>query len=164
MIPTLHSFTPIVAEGCRVLILGTMPGEESLRRGQYYGHPRNAFWPIMARICSTELADTYAERTRMLTDAGIALWDVCGTCERTGSLDSAIRREIPNPIDRLLAEHPTIETVCFNGQGAARLFKKHFATLAASLHTLTLPSTSPTHAIVFERKLAEWMAIGELLH
>lgn len=44
------SFPPAVAEGARVLILGSLPGEVSLARGQYYAFQRNAFWKIAAFI------------------------------------------------------------------------------------------------------------------
>ena len=98
----LQSFGPIADKHSRVLVLGTMPGAMSLAKRQYYGHPRNAFWPIMARLCDRELPEDYALRKAMLLDAGIALWDVCGECEREGSLDSNICHEKPNRIDELL--------------------------------------------------------------
>ena len=78
----IHSFDPIVDGGCRILVLGTMPGEESLRKQQYYGHPRNAFWPIMAALCGQELPDAYQHRKAMLLETRIALWDVCRRARR----------------------------------------------------------------------------------
>lgn len=103
----LQSFGPIADKHSRVLVLGTMPGAMSLAKRQYYGHPRNAFWPIMARLCDRELPEDYALRKAMLLDAGIALWDVCGECEREGSLDSNICHEKPNRIDELLRSYPS---------------------------------------------------------
>ena len=46
----VQSFPPIVSERSKVLILGTMPGERSLKTGQYYAHPQNAFWRIMGEL------------------------------------------------------------------------------------------------------------------
>ena len=107
----IHSFDPIVDGGCRILVLGTMPGEESLRKQQYYGHPRNAFWPIMAALCGQELPDAYQHRKAMLLETRIALWDVCRRCERDGSLDSNISNEEPNRIGELLRHYPQIRTI-----------------------------------------------------
>ena len=86
----IYSFDPIVDDKSRVLILGTMPGVESLRKQKYYGHPRNAFWPIIAAVCGRELPVSYVEKTAMLLDGGIALWDVCRGCEREGRPLAAI--------------------------------------------------------------------------
>ena len=62
-----------------VLVLGSMPGAASLARTEYYGHPRNAFWPIMGALFGAGPELPYAERTARLTAAGVQcelhLWD-----------------------------------------------------------------------------------------
>ncbi|MBQ4278453.1 MAG: DNA-deoxyinosine glycosylase [Rikenellaceae bacterium] len=156
----IESFAPIADEHSRLLILGTMPGVRSLQKQEYYGHPRNAFWPLIAELTGHRPSDDYAAKTAMLHEARIALWDVCRECRREGSLDSNIRGERPNAIAALIARHPAIRAVAFNGQPAARLFRRHIGTIdGRELDYLVLPSTSPAYAIPFERKLAGWRAI-----
>ena len=140
-----RSFPPIADPRARVLVLGTLPGEESLRRREYYAHPRNLFWPIVFALFGAKPATDYAERLAFVAARRIALWDVCELAEREASADAAIRREQPNAIDRLLDEHPLIGTVAFNGSGARRLYDRHFAR-RPELTYLALPSTSPAHA------------------
>jgi double-stranded uracil-DNA glycosylase len=158
-----RSFPPITDERARVLVLGTLPGEESLRRGEYYAHPRNLFWPIIFALFDTTPATDYAERLAFVMARRIALWDVCELGEREASADATIRRERPNAIDRLLDAHPLIRAVAFNGSGALRLYDRHF-TRRAELAYLALPSTSPAHArLDFAEKLAQWTALREVL-
>jgi len=144
-------------------VLGTLPGEESLRRGEYYAHPRNLFWPIVFGLFGATPAVDYAERLAFVMARRIALWDVCEIGEREASADSTIRRERPNAIDRLLDAHPLIRAVAFNGSSARRLHDRHFAR-RAELAYLALPSTSPAHArLDFAAKLACWTALREAL-
>ena len=158
-----RSFPPIADARARVLVLGTLPGEESLRRGEYYAHPRNLFWPIVFALFDATPAIDYAERLAFVAAHGMALWDVCEFGERDASADSTIRRERPNAIDRLLDAHPLIRAVAFNGSGARRLYDRHFAR-RGDLAYLALPSTSPAHArLDFAAKLARWMALREAL-
>jgi len=158
-----RSFPPIVDDRARVLVLGTLPGEESLRRGEYYAHPRNLFWPIMFALFGTVPPADYAERLSFVRAHRIALWDVCEIGERDASADSTIRRERPNTVDQLLDTHSLIGAVAFNGSGARRLYDRHFARRADIIY-LALPSTSPAHArIDFAGKLARWTAIREAL-
>ena len=160
------SFAPIIGEEPSVLLLGSMPGGESLRRGQYYAHPRNLFWPFLGEICGAGPQLAYPARAVRLTEAGVALWDVLKHCEREGSLDSNIRieTEAPNAIADLLETQPTIRAVAFNGQKAAAAFRRLTApalsyAVARRLEFHTLPSTSPANtAIFFDAKLAIWLA------
>jgi hypoxanthine-DNA glycosylase len=146
-----------------VLVLGTLPGEESLRRVEYYAHPRNLFWPIAFALFGETPAAEYEARLRFVGDRLIALWDVCAIAERRASLDSAIRRETPNPIHDLLDAHPDIRAVAFNGGGARRLYDRHF-TRRPDLLYLHMPSTSPAHASLgFAEKLARWHALRDVL-
>ena len=160
---TKRSFPPIADARARVLVLGTLPGEESLRRREYYAHPRNLFWPIVFALFGAAEIAVYAERLAFVATHRIALWDVCEIGEREASADSTIRLERPNAIDRLLDAHSQIRAVFFNGTGARRLYDRHFAR-RGTLAYLALPSTSPAHArIDFAGKLARWMALREVL-
>jgi double-stranded uracil-DNA glycosylase len=156
-----RSFPPVVDGRARVLVLGTLPGEESLRRQEYYAHPRNLFWAILfALFDATPPADYQAKLAFALTQR-VALWDVCALGEREASADATIRREQPNAIDRLLDGHPLIHAVAFNGTGARRLYDRHFPR-RLGIDYLALPSTSPAHArLNFTAKLGLWGALRE---
>ena len=158
-----RSFPPIIAAGCRVLVLGTLPGEESLRRQEYYAHPRNLFWPIVFGLFDAAPAPAYADRLAFVLGCNIALWDVCASAQRRASADTAIRGEAPNAIDALLDRHPTIRAVAFNGTGARRLYDRHFAR-RPDCRYLALPSTSPAHArLGFAEKLGRWTVLRDFL-
>jgi hypoxanthine-DNA glycosylase len=144
-------------------VLGTLPGEESLRRQQYYAHPRNLFWRIVFALFDATPPSDYAERLAFVAAHQIALWDVCEMGDRERSADTTIRSERPNAIDRLLDEHPLIRAVAFNGTTARRLYDRHFRR-RVHLFYLPLPSTSPAHATVnFSDKLDRWKALREAL-
>lgn len=155
----------MVSSQARVLVLGTMPGIASLRAGEYYGHPRNAFWRIMAALGGADPAAPYAERLRGLQQIGIALWDVLAACERPGSLDTAIvaASETPHDIVGLLEAHPAITLICLNGLKAAQLFRRHVwphlpPERRQRLVVETLPSTSPAYTLPLPDKMEQWRA------
>lgn len=146
----IQSFAPIVSPRSRVLILGSMPGVRSLQAQQYYAHPRNLFWPFMHALLGIDPALPYPGRTQALAAAGVALWDVLASCEREGSLDSAICDDSaePNDLGSLLAAHPRIGTVLFNGSKAEQAYRRFVAPGPghAVLRCVRLPSTSPANA------------------
>ncbi len=161
--PAKRSFPPIVDERARVLVLGTLPGEESLRRQQYYAHPRNLFWPILFALFEAPVATDYEAKLGFARVQRVALWDVCMIGEREASANSAIRRETPNAIDRLLDAHPLIQAIAFNGTTARRLYERYFP-LRPGLSYLAMPSTSPAHArLDFAAKFAKWTALRDVL-
>ena len=159
----LACFAPIARRDARILILGTLPGVESLRRGEYYAKPRNAFWPVMGELFGAGLDLPYLERLDVLKNAGLALWDVCASARREGSLDSAIRDVEANDFATFFLGHPDIRLICFNGRSAAGFFERLAAPgLVGAAHDIprrVLPSTSPAHAAMrFGDKLAAWRA------
>ena len=136
-----------------------MPGKESLRLQSYYAHGQNAFWKILFSLYDQPFSSNIEIRREILLQNGIALWDVLNYCERKSSLDSDIRREVPNDIRNFLLTHPCTSGIFFNGSGAAKFFKKYFPDI--NLPTLTLPSTSPAHAVKWEQKLEVWSVIKQ---
>lgn len=159
----LQGLAAVSSVQAQVLILGSMPGAISLQQQQYYAHPRNSFWPIMANLVGFSVDLTYPERLAVLQQAGVALWDVIGFCQRQGSLDTAIRNEQVNDFAAFFASHPQLHTIGFNGAKAAQSFKRHVLPLnivPATLSLLHLPSTSPAHAALsVEQKLAQWQQL-----
>ena len=160
----LHSFAPSADDDARVLILGSMPGEESLRQQQYYAHPRNAFWRIMGELFGFPADLPYEERLEQLKRCHVALWDTLAGCKRSGSLDSNIREPEPNDIAGLLKKCPSIRTICCNGAASARFLKQFHAGIftAGKWEILQLPSTSPAAAVYsYAEKLERWSVVKE---
>lgn len=153
----IYSFPPIWNSDCKVLILGSMPGKESLLQEQYYAHSRNSFWKILFSILNEDFSMEYLDRKQLLKNHHFALWDVLQHCEREGSLDSAIKNEYPNAIVALIKDSPHLKAVFFNGQKSASSFKKWIGYSELEIPYHILPSTSPAHAgITFQMKLDIW--------
>ncbi len=152
-----QAFAPVVDAGTRLLILGSLPGDASLRAGQYYGHPRNAFWRLIGGVIGRDLAALpYEERLAALKTVGVGLWDVIASAERPGSLDAAIRRPEAADLRGLVAALPKLRAVAFNGGTAARLGRAVLAAPPAGVTLIDLPSSSPAHAHPFADKAAAW--------
>jgi hypoxanthine-DNA glycosylase len=156
----VYGFGPIARPDAKVLILGTLPSEASLAAGEYYAHPRNAFWYIIERLFAGQTGLDYAARKSLLIGAGVALWDVLHAAKRCGSVDSNIvpGSEVVNDFPALFAQHPDIKTVFFNGGNAQALFHR-LAVPQPDLRFVRLPSTSPANArLSRERKFEQWKA------
>ena len=172
------SFMPVVDDNAQVIVLGSMPGTASIDAQQYYGHPRNAFWPIMQALFAGVESDgfavaaslSYADKLNMLRDNGVAVWDVMASCYRPGSLDASIEEAtiVPNDFNSIFAKYANINSVVFNGLKAAQSFRRYvrpsLATDYSRLQYYDLPSTSPAHAAMsFEKKLEQWQQIRRCL-
>ena len=165
-IELIEGFPPVVGHSPKVLILGSFPGEESLRKKQYFAHPRNLFWEFMGQVCGAGRDIDYEERLNILRNSNIALWDVLKTCSRQGSLDTNIRNGFyeVNDFKKFLAEYD-IKAICFNGRKAGELFQRIPATTLPELPVLSvLPSTSPANARIPKNvKIGLWLLIKKHL-
>lgn len=162
--PTIQSFAPIEPVNPGLLILGSMPGEASLRAGEYYAHPRNYFWRMMGALALLEPESPYEQRVHALKSARIAVWDVLHSCTREGSLDASIDKDsqMPNDFQAFFARHSNITHVFFNGSAAEQIYRRNVlpGLNVQQIEYLRLPSTSPANAsIPFERKLEAWKSI-----
>ncbi len=153
----LQGLPPLVTTGTRMLVLGSFPGVTSLARQQYYAHPQNAFWRVLQSLWPASpmpTADQYQQRVAWMLDKGLGLWDVYASCEREGSLDTAIREPQINELAALLRVCPELRLIAHNG---GESFRHARVTRALGLPVYRLPSTSPANASwSFERKLAAW--------
>ena len=157
-------FPPVADKKVVVLVLGSMPGAESLKQQQYYAYLHNAFWPIMGELFGFDPALPYSDRLTALMQNHVALWDVAHQCVRPGSLDSNIRDAEANDFSSFFKAHAKIESVFFNGTTAEQLYRKLvFPKLPATLRQLPklrLPSTSPAHAgMTVAQKLELWREV-----
>jgi len=157
----LTGLAPIVSGNTALLILGSFPGARSIAQQQYYAHPQNHFWRILQALWPANPLpvgdDSYQKRSRWLLDRGLGVWDVYASCEREGSLDSAIRDAVVNDIASLCL--PKLAAIAHNG-GESFKHARHTRTLGVPVHRL--PSSSPANASwSFERKVQAWREVFE---
>jgi hypoxanthine-DNA glycosylase len=159
--PLLEGFPPVVDDDARLLILGSFPSVQSLAAGQYYGNPRNAFWPITSALFGFAVHAPYETRLATLQSHGVALWDVLHKCRRVGSSDAKIdaKSMVANDFGRLFANYRGITRVYFNGHTADKLFRR-LVHVDAPVSYQLLPSTSPARAMPPGQKLDAWRAIS----
>ena len=158
-----RALDPVVDAQTRLLILGSLPGDASLRAGQYYGHPQNGFWRLVGRVIGVDLvALDYPSRLEALKTAGVGLWDVIASAERRGSLDAAIRNVEAADLTQLVDGLPALTAIAFNGGTAARLGRRRL-TARPGVVLIDLPSSSPAHTRPLSEKAAAWAALGPFL-
>lgn len=158
-----RAFDPVVDANTRLLILGSLPGDASLKAGQYYGHPQNGFWRLVGGVIGVDLvARPYPERLEALKAAGVGLWDVIVSAERSGSLDAAIRNAEAADLNRLIDSLPALRAVAFNGGTAARLGRRGLPS-QARIELIDLPSSSPAYTRSLAEKAEAWAVLESCL-
>jgi hypoxanthine-DNA glycosylase len=158
-------FPPVTDAGTRLLILGSLPGEASLRAQRYYANPQNHFWRLLGGALGEDLATLdYEARLAALLRRQVGLWDVTAEAEREGSLDGAIRRAVDNDLEALINLLPNLQAVGFNGGRASRIGRLRLAGLARPPRLIDLPSSSPAYASMpYGEKATAWGVLGEVL-
>ena len=153
---------PAGSSDARLLILGSLPGEASLKAQRYYAHPQNQFWRLLGQAIGEVLAGIdYEDRLQRLVARRIALWDVVGEASRAGSLDAAIRGATPNQLGEYAATHPELRAIAFNGTTAARIGRAGVGHMKG-IELIDLPSSSPAYTLPFESKAERWALLGPL--
>lgn len=161
--PDKRHFAPVVDAQTRVLILGSLPGEVSLRAAQYYAHPQNGFWRLVGGVIGRDLAALpYEARLAALREAGVGLWDVVASARRSGSLDSALRDVEQADLKGLIAALPDLRAVAFNGGTAARIGRQILGQ-GGDPTLIDLPSSSPAYTMPLNRKAESWAVLSAYL-
>lgn len=156
------AFPPSVDADTRLLILGSLPGDASIKQGEYYAHRGNAFWALMGDVLGEDLrAQPYALRLKRLKARGIGLWDVIEQAERTGSLDSAIRGAQLRDLSSFVATLPALRAIGFNGRTAALHGRRQLAA-TTGIRLVDLPSSSGANASISrDAKRAVWSGLRD---
>ena len=55
----IESFAPIIDNNTKILILGSIPGKQSLEKQEYYANPRNTFWKILFSLHNENIEETF---------------------------------------------------------------------------------------------------------
>ena len=157
-------FPPSIDNNTKVLIFGTFPGEESLRKKQYYGNTNNKFWKLLGEVVNEDLVNMeYELRLKTILKHNIGMWDIIESCDRTGSSDNKIVNETLNDFSNL-NKFESLNVLCFNGKNQEKYLKKHKLVLSERFKIITLSSSSPANArMTFDEKLKNWKTIIEFI-
>ena len=154
---------PIARPDARLFILGSLPGDASLKAERYYAHPTNQFWRLVGHAIGEQLTLLdYEERLRSLAESRIGLWDVIASASRRGSLDQAIRSPDHNALEQLCSDFPQVRAIAFNGSAAAFAGRKLLGGMS-DLALIDLPSSSAANTRPFAEKAAAWSEIGKYI-
>lgn len=158
-----HGFGPVFDSESRVLVLGSFPSVKSREINFYYGHPRNRFWPLAARLTGSDIPETVPEKKALLIEHGIALWDSIESCEISGSSDSTIKNVTPVDIG-LIMNGADIMIIACNGAASKKYYDKYLRNVTG-MDAVKLPSTSPANAAwSFDRLFEAWHSVlGEYI-
>lgn len=149
---SMKGFPPIINKNISILILGSFPSKASLVKQEYYGHPHNQFWKILGKILNEELYSAdYKTKKDIVLKHNIGIWDVIDGCDRKSSLDSDIKNEQPNNLNKIKKLAPNLKIVCFNGKKAGS-----YESVFKEYKTFVLPSTSPAYTLKYAEKLKFW--------
>lgn len=165
-----YGFPPLLCDEPRILILGTLPGGESLEHRQYYYSNSNRIWKVLCYLTGEPMPIDYDQKQALLAKYHIVLWDYYESAIRPNSSnDKDIRDGWPNDIPGFIHQHPTIKVIAVNGFGKYKDFggriKKALTANPdlADVRVLRLPETSGSNKNNgwgdLDKLAAEWSQI-----
>lgn len=153
-----HPLKPLYNSESKTLILGSFPSVKSRELNFFYAHPQNRFWKVIASIYNSPLPTTIEEKTRLILDNNLALYDVIYSCEIQSSADSTIKNVTPSNLTKVI-KNSKIDRVFVNGKTAEFYYKK-YTEKALNIKAECLPSTSPANAnFTLEKLIEKWKII-----
>ena len=139
-----HNIAPVYDKRSTVLILGSFPSVASRGEGFYYAHPQNRFWKVLSALFSSPVPRSVQEKKTLLLTHGVALFDVIGSCEISGSADASVKNVIPNDLTPVLSAAP-VRRIFVNGKTAEKYYLKYLFPKTQK-PCVCLPSTSAANA------------------
>jgi double-stranded uracil-DNA glycosylase len=157
----------LLRPGLRVIFCGTAAGATSARRGHYYAHPQNKFWPTLHAIGLTPRLLAPAEFP-LLREWGVGLTDIA---KNVSGMDKELP---PGSLGRLacdalqaniLKHQPAI--LAFTSLTAGRRYLRRTADFGEQSETIgatriwLLPSPSPAANWNWRENERWWRAVAE---
>ena len=153
----IHPFPPLYDRNARVLILGSFPSIKSREAAFFYGHPQNRFWRVLASLFGTDVPVTREEKSALVLQNRLALWDAIASCEIVGSSDASITNVVANDL-RPILDAAEIRAIFCNG-GTSHKWYNRLLRDTLKRDAVLLPSTSPANAQwTFPRLTDAWGA------
>ena len=154
----VHPFPPLFCGESDTLILGSFPSVISREAMFFYGHPQNRFWKLAAMLFGEPVPETIEEKTALILNNRLALWDSIKSCTITGSSDSSVRDVVPNDLS-LIFENSRVNRVFCNGALSHKMYMKYIFP-ETNVKAVKLPSTSPANAAFsIDRLYEHWKII-----
>ncbi len=154
----VHPFPPLFCGESDTLILGSFPSVKSREAMFFYGHPQNRFWKLAAMLFGEPVPETIEEKTALILNNRLALWDSIKSCTITGSSDSSVRDVVPNDLS-LIFENSRVNRVFCNGALSHKMYMKYIFP-ETNVKAVKLPSTSPANAAFsIDRLYEHWKII-----
>ena len=166
-VPPAHVLPDLLQPGLRIVFCGTAAGTMSARRGHYYAHPQNKFWPTLHAVGLTPRRLDPSEFP-LLPDWGVGLTDIAKT---VSGMDKALppgslgRLACEALRQRILAHQPAI--LAFTSLTAGRRYLRREAGFGEQSETIgatrlwLLPSPSPAANWNWPAHERWWRAAGE---
>lgn len=158
----INCFPPLIKTDTKILILGTIPGNDSIKLSMYYGNENNHFWDFIYRILDKNFpvdrlitkAGNKDLHYQFLMDHHLGLWDVISNCTREGSNDSKIKDAAFNKIAYQIKND--IKVVLCNGEKAYKYLKQSKELEKVPVPVKILGSTSTMSPTNTFKTLNQW--------
>lgn len=144
-------FEPVFDCSSKILILGSFPSVKSREEGFYYGNKQNRFWDVLATAYGQKKPTNVEDKSKMLLDNGIALWDIVTECDIVGSMDTDIKDYTVADLSIVLL-YADIKKILLNGKKAYEIFCENYPKYICIAKKM--PSTSSAN-VRFDK--VEWL-------